>query len=392
MKIEGYEVLGPKIDIEKLKLWLKKDYFKQLEKISISKEFRQDYKCGSCGQIVQYNGINNHSMICPDILNDRINYTRQIRKEKGLPEKCVICGDDIIKDNFKLFDLRKLGNNYRCEKKSCKDTIHNIIFTKNMFSKKECIVCGTKFWSVVGAATCSKECHYKLSSKSLKQLWENDKKENNERYKKHLKDLLDVCQEGAFANYRKNGIWNKGLRGEEYLKHYDKEDGTNSLIEGLKKNSIFMRKGLKSQPEILMEKYLIGIEPELDYRYSVFHGNECKQFKQYDFSLRFDDVMVIIEVDGDYYHKSKLMFNDKEDREETRKYDKLKDSIIEVHNNEIKKWNKNWNIIRFWESDINNDKDTVVNFLEQIIKNEDKNGNEFKKIIHKIKEYYEIKS
>ncbi len=59
--------------------------------------------------------------------------------------------------------------------------------------------------------------------------------------------------------------------------------------------------------------------------------------------------MIILECDGDYWHKSKRRCNDINERKIKRIEDKLKENVI--YN--IKS-NKKWFVFRFWEYDINN--------------------------------------
>ena len=80
------------------------------------------------------------------------------------------------------------------------------------------------------------------------------------------------------------------MTGREYLKHYDKPDGTNSLYEGLKKNHGWY---YKSKPEIKFEEILEKIN--IDYRYNFF-----TQHSQFDFLVIGKNINFIFEIDGDY--------------------------------------------------------------------------------------------
>jgi very-short-patch-repair endonuclease len=169
--------------------------------------------------------------------------------------------------------------------------------------------------------------------------------------------------------------WNFGLSGKEYLKHYQKKDGSNSLYDSIKRNSSFFRKTL---PEKKMEDILLFLS--LKFEHPFF-----RKRKQFDFVIFLKNYRFIIEVDGDYWHKSSRRCSDPTIRRNQRDIDKRKEGVFK----KIKS-NKSWVVLRFWELDILNDSITVEKYIKELIK-EDKKGN-CESTIQKIKKYYRKKS
>lgn len=166
--------------------------------------------------------------------------------------------------------------------------------------------------------------------------------------------------------------WNCGLHGEEFLKHYEKSDGTNSLFETLKKNFFYKKTNAEQKIEILLQ------ELNLDFQYSFFC---CK--RQFDFLLSLKKHVILIEVDGDYWHKSKRRCKDSSKRDIQRKNDIEKEKIIL----RIKNSNKKWLIIRFWEIDINENIEKIKNFLDLLVR-DDEDEAKFESVVQEIKVYY----
>lgn len=319
--------------------------------------------CSCCNKQISYIGCSSHLKICKNIMMDK---AKAFKNYFGGNDNCLVCNKELVPNKQGRIEL------YCCSKK-CKFDLHKFIHSYE-FYYKICPICNNEF--IGKYATCSRECGYKLSSKSLVD-WHFENKDTDE-YKERLKKIGDA---GNFSNYLKtHGAWNKGMFGEEYLSHYDKEDGTNSLIEGIKRTNFLFR---KTKPEIKIDNLLN--ELQIDYRYNIFHKN-----KQFDFSLRFNDFMIILEVDGDYWHKSILKCNDETERKIQRQIDKLKEKIIIEENNKINKFDREWFVIRFWEYDINNNIEVIKQFLSKL-KNTG-NKDDIRNIICEIKEYYSEKS
>lgn len=70
----------------------------------------------------------------------------------------------------------------------------------------------------------------------------------------------------------------------------------------------------------------------------------------------FRDRQILVECDGDYWHGNPLMYKKFDKRQlKAHKHDKKKDKILE---------DNGWMIMRFWETDINNDIDGCLNLFE----------------------------
>ena len=96
---------------------------------------------------------------------------------------------------------------------------------------------------------------------------------------------------------------------------------------------------------------------------------------QFDFILNINNLKIILECDGDYWHKSSRRCSDIGVINIKRNQDKLKEKFM---------IDKEFLFIRFWEYNINNNLDIIENFLLEL-KSSDINSNS---VIENIKEYY----
>jgi len=343
-----------------------------IEKNKLKKNKDITIRCSNCNKEITYNGCGSHAKKCNTIFDDKLIAYKQYYE---CYEDCVICNSNIVIDKKRPDNknvIREKTHQYVVCSAECKLKLYSFIYHYE-HNKKICPICGNEYISL-NKKTCSYECGRKLFSNFLVN-WHSSNKDED-WYKNMHKGRNN------FEDYFKtNDIWNKGLTGQDYLSHYDKEDGTNSLYTAIRNNRKWYK---KTKPECKFEEILS--DHKLDYRYSVFHGRH-----QFDFSIRFQDIMIIVEVDGDYWHKSKLSCTDEEERKMCRLEDKLKSAIITKDNNLSNKMGKKWYIVRFWENDINNDTNIVNKYIFRI-KQAINNGKKFENIFKEIKEYYEIKS
>jgi very-short-patch-repair endonuclease len=119
----------------------------------------------------------------------------------------------------------------------------------------------------------------------------------------------------------------------------------------------------------------------LHYQYSFFSKGH-----QFDFLVSLKKHVLIIEVDGDFWHKSKRRCKDEEARKIIRDNDEKKASIISTF-----KSDKYWVLLRFWEIDIYEDYETVKKFIQKLVE-EEENATKFECNVQKIKIYYEKNS
>jgi len=216
----------------------------------------------------------------------------------------------------------------------------------------------------------------------------------------HNKKAIENSTETRRKQF-KNGereVWNKGINGKEYIKHFDKEDGSNSMMDSLKseeRNSKISKKlkGKKKSPEHVkkitkhMKEYWGKQENRnaqrsrrvnwLQTNNIKFNTKLEKTFKKlledlnitYDFQYNVSDYLydfkikdqkILIEVDGDFYHCNPMEYNKPiyDIQKHTVKHDKKKNQIAEENG---------YKLLRYWEYDINNHPAKVVkNLLNEL--------------------------
>jgi very-short-patch-repair endonuclease len=113
--------------------------------------------------------------------------------------------------------------------------------------------------------------------------------------------------------------------------------------------------GVYNSKLTMPEKNMMQILTEMGITYKY----QCKFDKFiYDFYLL--DYDIYIEVDGDYWHANPIKYMDKlnDVQKKNINNDILKNNIMNKHNKTL---------LRFWESDINNNKQSVINTLNNTI-------------------------
>lgn len=297
--------------------------FKKLGKLN--------FNCSKCSRCITINGTNSHSKLCESILDDKMSFIKM--KFNGY-DTCACC-DKKIEYTPNIKRLSRYLITFCSDE--CKSI--SISYLKNI---KKCIVCDNLTTSK--QKTCSKECGKKLTSKSIK-TWHIDNK-NTEKYLERNKKIGEKSK----INFKGRVPWNKNLKGDEYLKHFIK-NGRNTLYDAIVNNKKWF---IKTNLEIEFEKILIDLE--FKYKYCFFINR-----RQYDFFIDMNDVKILIEVDGDYWHKSSRRCDIITEREKKRKEDLDKFESIQNIKSKYK-----WYCIRFWEFNIYNNKDEIVNFLKEI--------------------------
>src|SRR5574344_401627 len=309
--------------------------------------------CSKCGLKVHFNGVCSHTKIHPSIIDDKLEY---MKNKYHFYDKSVYSNKKINYSNI----TRKNKYIIVCdsiEYKNIKKYIHQ--YEKNY---KQCPICKKYFMN--NNKTCSNECNKKMLSLKSKNFWNDDS--NKEKIIIRNKKIGKLSQE-----YNKGRRpWNYGLNGNDYFKHFNKKDGSNSLIDSIKKSTFIPSTSIESK----MEKFL-NLN-NFNYKHSWF----CSS-KQFDFLVDFDNIVLIIECDGDYWHKSKRRCLDINERNIKRLEDLQKEQIIYE---KIKNTNKKWYVFRFWEYDINNNFDRIKNYLLDIKYDE----NNIIKINKEIKDWY----
>lgn len=336
-------------NINYLKLMLQK-HEENIKNISFANS--STLKC-ECGQLVVYNGITSHSKIClfSDLL--KVKY----KKNKFYTnENCPICNTKLTLTGRRHFVF---CNGH------CTNRARQII---NDYEKKNteyiCATCNKIFKSTHKRNTCSDECCNQLLSKRVTAYHMRGKTSDNASYRERNEKI------GKSRIGKSHGVvWNKGLSGYDYMKHYEKPDGTNSFYEALKKNDGWFK---KTAQEKKFEEFLL--ENHFNYQYSFF---ACH--RQFDFLVSTDNDVFIIELDGDYWHKSRRLSFTEDEIQIARKLDQEKEAVLFSL-----KFNKRLTLLRIWEYDINNN-ETLFTVLTDIFK-----GTNVDENISKIKEYYKI--
>jgi len=325
-----------------------------------------------CGKEINLNGVTSHKKICKCANSSKIKFLKNRFK---ISDKCVVCNSNINIPNYDIKYLRSSHIHFcsvECYYKALKVVLRYEKYLSN------CEVCGKHFLkSVKKIKTCSPECASKLLIVGRFNYWNSP--EYEESRINRSKKLSNIVLNYIKNNPNRKPVWKLNIKGAEYLKHYDKSDGSNSLLDGIAKNKKLFR---KTSLEIKFESILIDFK--LDFKYGEFLFG-----KQYDFIVHFKNAILVVETDGDYFHKSSKRCNNKEEIQIQRLSDKLKDKLIEIDANEKTHTKRKWYIIRFWEYTINNNIDVTKLYLKNLIE-EDINGNKekFESIIQEIKEYY----
>lgn len=295
-------------------------------------------KC-KCGKEVTYNGVTSHARACPYGW-----YSKSLFKELAI---CRAGYDSFPFDGRYTF-MRFYSSKEVAEKK---DKQYKALVKKKK-RRGKCLVCGVIFYSkIIKTKTCSKKCAYSLMTLN------RDYSSNSE----NLKNLHKNRKENGYVY----SVWNKGLTGEDYIKHYRREG--ESLDQTRKRMYSGMFK--KSTPEKIIEDVLR--KHNITYHYSFFLGG-----RQFDFCL--PNNRILIECDGDYWHGNTFtQKNLTESQIMKQKDDRIKDSIAKKNNNTI---------VRFWEYDIHNHLNEIETSILNIITGE--NDHEIRKEICKIEKNY----
>lgn len=278
-----------------------------------------------CGDEITINGATSHRVKCDKAYTSKYKFLNEYFDAQ---DTCIFCGKKLNKfDGKTRLDASKI---YFCSPKCIHEASS---FVKRYEKHKTCVVCGKHH--IRYSDTCSLECSKKIVSDKVKSWHKNSK---NEAF--YIDRNRKISEK---ATKRKVNIWNKGLSGKEYLNHYEK-NGKNKLLEQLKKNGWYK----KTSPEIKFEQLLIKLK--LDYKYSPF-------IKRLQFDFIIPSLKLVIEIDGDYFHRSSKKCNDPQERARKREEDINKAKIPEKYG---------YRVIRFWEFCINNEMDKV----EEIFKSE----------------------
>jgi very-short-patch-repair endonuclease len=207
------------------------------------------------------------------------------------------------------------------------------------------MICGKFFYGKTQSKGCSKECIGKLIS--------------NRSYESNANGLRQMHKRN-----KEMGIihpaWNKGMTGDDYCEHYRREGETLNDAKKRFCRGMFKKTSIESKMETFLN------ENNIRNDYSFFLAG-----RQFDFCLT--EHHIIIECDGDYWHgRPGTPFEKYEPQIMKQKDDRIKDAICKKYGNII---------LRFWETDINNNFEWIAKVIMEIIdgKNIDQNIREVEK-------------
>lgn len=273
---------------------------------------------------------------------------KSLRKPKleKIKTTCLFCGVEFYTLPNKL---EKGKSKYCCRK--CKDGHQKIIYTGKTnptYGKKH-----SEDWK-------------KNASIRVKKLWETEQ-------------YINKIKEGMSSFVNRNGYW-PGTDEESNIKRkktmierfgvnhnwvgkygYRKCDKTTIELYGktsvdlLGEYSFFF--GKKTDIEIIFEQILVELNIPHQVKFRIYDKDKINfWFREYDFLILNSNIL--IEVDGDYWHGNKSIFNEiSEFQKSVQENDKIKEDFA------IK---NGYNIIRFWGSDIKNKKEEVINKIKEI--------------------------
>lgn len=320
-----------------------------------------------CGKESTLNGLTSHKRVCEQAFITKSRYLKeQIQTIIG-ETKCPVCDSEIEVDYQEIRNLGKI-NLITC----CKQCTVKLNTIESLFNKIDiCPICEREYVKDrMNRKTCSDECKSKHLSNIVTNYHKADEfKDSREKRKTSLRNSNNS---GWFK--KDKPPWNKGLTGEEYISHYLNDDGTYRL----KQVDICSDTSIEKK----VHKFIHELELTHQKQYSF-------KFKWYDFYIELENFILMIETDGDYWHCNSKTCFDPNKIKSIRHYDSYKTNLIESW---VRQDNKPVKLIRFWETDINNNfefcKESITKLVEY-----DKKGmtNEFTSTIQKIKEHY-IKS
>lgn len=268
-------------------------------------------------------------------------------KQKRTINKCIFCNKDTYNEKY-------------CSK---------ICFNKDMWKKgiigKDIYAMTHKMHEANFGKCKSEETRRKISQTKLKKSklglynkwnpWcKNLKKENSII-------LQNAAKKASETINLKGGAWSKGLtkhcdlrlkKMSENLSKTQKELFKNGIRNNkAEKNPMFgkthtaetiekiIQKRSYTKPETIFRKILESLNIEY---YHQFFITENKKTYAYDFKIK--NKNILIEIDGDYWHGGPKYTKHFFKVDEIKKNDLIKNQIAEL---------KNYRIIRFWESELN---------------------------------------
>lgn len=190
-------------------------------------------------------------------------------------------------------------------------------------------------------------------------IWNKGLTMDDERVKNNIEKIMSNPNRGKNISKKLKGIA-KSEDHKEKIKiaanvrwsdENEREKQSHRLISRLIKNNY---RNKKTKLEIKFQSILesLGFIEKIDFRYQ-------KQISSAIFDFYFEDKNLLIEVDGDFHHCNPNSIHS------IPKYDiQLKTISNDIRKNRIAD-NKKIKLLRFWELDINNNLDSVIEILKK---------------------------
>jgi very-short-patch-repair endonuclease len=316
---------------------------------------KTELKC-KCGKEISINGVTSHSTICPFAKESKLLFMKE-----ALPQKCLICETSLLWSG----DLKKDRWKRAC---AAVCSLRCVNLAKRILRGKNCLICNTFFYKTT--KYCSRKCALEQKSRQAI-LWHKQSRE---------KDFYQVrnqkIREASIGRNVGAIPWNKGLQGEEYLKHYLTANGSSNLYTSLRHNKAFFK---TTEPEVRMKEILKSLN--IKHKHNFFFIKH-----QYDFYIRLGEKRAIIECDGDFWHcSSRSNYYAPELAEQIRHKDSEKENFLKIN---FKKYPIV--VLRFWEYSISKNKSDVLTFLQQL-RDADTDA-KFSSVVDSIQQYYKLNS
>lgn len=205
----------------------------------------------------------------------------------------------------------------------------------------------------------SHETQKKMYESGELTIWNKGLNMDDERVKDNIEKIMSNPNRGKNISKKLKGIA-KSENHKEKIKiaanvrwsdENEREKQSHRLISNLIKNNY---RNKKTKLEIKFQSILesLGFIEKIDFAYQ-------KQISSAIFDFYFEDKNLLIEVDGDFHHCNPNSIHS------IPKYSiQLKTISNDIRKNRIAD-NKKIKLLRFWESDINNNLDSVVEILKK---------------------------
>lgn len=295
-------------------------------------------ECNLCKKI--YNTKNKNQKYC-SVECQHNSY--RVQKTERVNSTCQFCGKDFLILPYKIKD----GKGKYCSRE-CKDT-----HQKYIYSGQSNPLWGTKHTED------RKQKQRELSKKN----WQN------EEYKMKVKNShLKFFEKNGFypgtdekskekrkkTMIEKYGVehnW-KGKYGQRKCDKTTLEIYGKSAAQMLIDYTHYFNK--KTDIEQIFENILIGVGIPFQMKYRIYDKKKIDfWFREYDFFIL--DSNILIEIDGDYWHDNENIFENLSDfQKQIKENDRVKENFA---------ISKGFRIIRFWGSEVKENKEQIKNKL-----------------------------